>query len=475
MPESMPNSTVQPLPNLDLGSGLGESRWWRAFLSLTLMITGTLVIGSRDMHQDRGQLDLKVESQGEITVPTEDLLPTNKEAAPKPGNRQRQIADAKAKRYTTIAIGKGDTLGKLLSDQGASGQEAHNIIKAMSPFLSPKKIQLGQEVKVGFVNTDITEVVLKTGFGSQLSINKTNAGTYEARESEMAIETRPVYREGRIDDSLYLSGERAGVPASVLIELIQIYSFSVDFQREIRKGDSFRLLFDELTAEDGEIKRGPILYAELELRGEKRPLYRFTPSDDKRTDYFSADGKSTRRLLMKTPIDGARLTSRFGRRKHPVLGYVKSHRGVDFGAPTGTPIYAAGDGIVERASRFGSYGNYIRIRHNGTYKTAYAHLSKYGRGIKKGRRVKQGQIIGYVGATGRVTGAHLHYEVLQNDKRVNPLSLKLPSGRDLHKTELKLFNVEKSVINDLIDTNNHSVSTTRILNAGAKTQAAANE
>jgi murein DD-endopeptidase MepM/ murein hydrolase activator NlpD len=149
---------------------------------------------------------------------------------------------------------------------------------------------------------------------------------------------------------------------------------------------------------------------------------------------------------MKTPIDGARLSSHFGKRKHPVLGYVRNHPGTDFAAPTGTPIYAAGDGIVERASRYGSYGNYIRIRHNGTYKTAYAHLSKYGRGIKKGKRVKQGQIIGYVGATGRVTGAHLHYEVLQNDKRVNPLSLKLPSGRDLKGDLLKQFLIERNIL-----------------------------
>jgi len=441
---------VQPLPHLDLGSGLGEARWWRAMASLLLMISIALMIGFSGPHIDKDEAtQIALGKQGIEEKIAEPSNTQNTHIKP-PAESDTLVSAPNDLQYATIEIGRGDTLGKLLTENGASGQEAHDIIAAMTPFISPKKLQLGQQIRVGSLSGDITEVILKTGFGTQLLIQKTESRKFQAIETEMAVETRPVYREGKINDSLYLSGERAGIPASILIELIQIYSFSVDFQREIRKGDGFRVLFDELTAEDGEITRGPIIFAELTLRGEKRPLYRFTPSDDKRTDYFSADGKSTRRLLMKTPIDGARLTSRFGKRKHPVLGYVKSHQGVDFGAPTGTPIYAAGDGTVERASRYGSYGNYVRIRHNGTYKTAYAHMNKYGRGIKKGRRVKQGQIIGYVGATGRVTGAHLHYEVLRNDKRVNPLSLKLPSGRDLKGTSLNAFLQERDIIDTQI-------------------------
>lgn len=438
--------SIQPLPNLDLGSGLGEARWWRAMTSL-LIITGTaLAIGFAGNQIDK-EGDTRITlGKSPIEVETVEADNTGNSHINLPKGASTASPIKKAVQFATVEIGRGDTLGKLLAENGASGQEAHNIIKAMTPFISPKKLQLGQQIRVGKQSDGIAEVILKTGFGTQLSIQKNESGEFQAVKTEMAVETRPVYREGRIEDSLYLSGERAGIPASILIELIQIYSFSVDFQREIRKGDGFRVLFDELTAEDGEITRGPITFAELTLRGEKRPLYRFTPSDDKRTDYFSSDGKSTRRLLMKTPIDGARLTSRFGKRKHPVLGYVKNHPGVDFGAPTGTPIYAAGDGTIERASRYGSYGHYVRIRHNGNYKTAYAHMSRYGSGIKKGKRVKQGQIIGYVGATGRVTGAHLHYEVYQNDKRVNPLSLRLPSGRDLKGKTLNAFIQERDII-----------------------------
>ena len=205
-----------------------------------------------------------------------------------------------------------------------------------------------------------------------------------------------------------------------------------------------------MSEETGEINNGTILYASLTLRGEEKSFYNFTPQENGtkgRNDFFNKDGQSARRSLMKTPVDGARLSSSFGQRKHPVLGYTRMHKGVDFAVYTGTPIMAAGDGIIERSSSYGSYGNYIRIRHNDTYKTSYAHLSRYGKNIKQGRRVKQGQIIGYSGATGRVSGAHLHYEVLMNGNQVNPMTLKLPTGKELEGRNLEVFSQNLELLN----------------------------
>jgi len=246
--------------------------------------------------------------------------------------------------------------------------------------------------------------------------------------------------EGRIDDSLYMAMDRAGVAPEIIAELIMIYSFDVDFQREIRQGDAFELFYEQYLDETGAVaKHGDILFGNLTLRGKPLNLYRYVTSDDDKIDYYNEHGHSVRKALLRTPIDGARLTSRFGKRRHPVLGYTKMHKGIDFGARRGTPIRAAGDGVVERASRYGSFGNYALIRHSSEFKTAYAHMKGFARGMKKGAKVKQGQIIGYVGTTGRSTGPHLHYEVLKNGKHVNPLSLKLPSGRRLEGEELKTF------------------------------------
>ena len=231
--------------------------------------------------------------------------------------------------------------------------------------------------------------------------------------------------------------------------MIRAFSFDVDFQRELQPGDRFALLYETLHEHDGQLaKPGDLLYAELVLSGKPIGIYRFTPESGI-TDYFTADGRSVRKSLLRTPIDGARISSGYGMRRHPILGYSKMHRGVDFAAPTGTPIYAAGHGTVEKAARFGGYGKYVRIRHNGSYKTAYAHLSRYGRGIKAGARVKQGQVIGYVGSTGRSTGPHLHYEVISNGKQVNPRSIKLPAGERLKGADLKAFQEARERIDAL--------------------------
>ena len=245
---------------------------------------------------------------------------------------------------------------------------------------------------------------------------------------------------GKISSSLYASAIKSGMPENTLLEMISLLGFSVDFQRDIRIGDSFEVLYTKEIdiLKNKIIKTKPITYVSITLSGKSISYYNFI-DEYGLPQYYDESGRSSKRTIMKTPINGARLSSRYGVRKHPVLGYTKIHRGLDFAAPSGTPVFAAGDGIVEKAGWNGSYGMYIRIRHTGTYKTAYAHLSGIYKNIRVGKKVLQGKTIGYVGSTGRSTGPHLHYEVLRNNKQVNPMNIKLPAGKNIHPKELKAY------------------------------------
>ena len=244
---------------------------------------------------------------------------------------------------------------------------------------------------------------------------------------------------GEINSSLYLAATNAGMPIPVLMEVVKLYSFDVDFQREIKRGDTFEVLYQLQHDKSGAlVSSGPVLRSVLSLDGERLPLYRFE-YEKGYFDYFDSDASSVKKALMRTPLDGARISSGFGKRKHPVLGYTKMHKGVDFAAPRNTPIFAAGDGIIELARKNGGYGNYIRIRHNTDYKTAYAHLARFGRNVSEGKRIKQGDIIGYVGTTGRSTGPHLHYEIIFRNKQVNPLKVRMPKGLKLKNESYNLF------------------------------------
>jgi murein DD-endopeptidase MepM/ murein hydrolase activator NlpD len=235
----------------------------------------------------------------------------------------------------------------------------------------------------------------------------------------------------------------AGIPHRILGEAIKYLSFDIDFQREIQPGDGFEMMFERYYDEKGvAAKEGALHYISMTLSGKPYMLYRYASGND--VDFYTAKGESVRKALLKTPMDGAKITSKFGNRHHPILGYTKMHKGVDFGAAPGTPIQAAGEGTVEIAAFNGAYGNYVKIRHSSGYSTAYAHMSRFGAGTKKGVKVRQGQIIGYVGSTGRSTGPHLHYEIIVNNNQVNPLSVKMPSGKKLAGKELTGFNVAKA-------------------------------
>jgi murein DD-endopeptidase MepM/ murein hydrolase activator NlpD len=328
-----------------------------------------------------------------------------------------------------IRIKRGEGLMDVLMNNGTSRQDAFNAIKALRTVFNVRKIQVGQRLNITHKTSgDLDRLEMQKDFDNLIVIEN-NANKFEATLQTLETQVITRHSTGIIDDSLFLAAQKQGLPQSVIIELIRIFSYDVDFQREIRKGDQFEIFYERKLSVDGQqVQEGDILFAKLTLSGKEINLYRHKPNGEDFADYFHEDGQSSKKALMKTPIEGARLSSNYGQRKHPVLGYTRMHKGVDFSAPTGTPIMAAGDGVVERASWYGSFGNYVRIRHNGTYKTIYAHMSKYGKGIKQGTRVRQGQIIGYVGATGRVTGRHLHYEVYMNGAQVNPLSLKIPSG-----------------------------------------------
>lgn len=349
-----------------------------------------------------------------------------------------------------FTIKKGDTLMPLLIDAGLPRSQAHGAVTALAKLFQPKNIRPGHTMTLKFKaggEGDAKPVFAALEFQpdiySTITVALNNNGGFEADKQKTIVQRRLFRAEGKIASSLYLSAVKAGVAPSILMEMIRLYSWDVDFQRSIRPGDAFEVMYEKLYTEGGEFARfGNVLYGKLVLSGTNLPLYRFTTKAGL-TDYFSPNGKSARKALMRTPIDGARLSSGFGRRRHPILGYTKMHRGLDFAAPRGTPIYAAGDGTVVYRARNGAYGNYVRIRHNSEYSTAYGHMSRFSRKIRRGRRVEQGQIIGYVGTTGRSTGPHLHYEVLDRGRQLNPFRLKLPSGKTLKGAELVRFKAER--------------------------------
>ena len=345
----------------------------------------------------------------------------------------------------TLTVGDGDTLMALLTDAGADRRDAHKAIVAMTEIFKPRYLKPGQEIAVVLrpaIEADAPDTLVSIKLVENVErdiVVRRDGDDYMANTIDHPLTVEVAAARGIIENSLFLAGEAAGVPPAVLADLIQIYSFDVDFQRDIRKGDGFTVMYERFLDENGApVRNGDILRVSMTLSGKQRTLYRFVMADGL-VDFFDGDGKSARRALMRTPINGARLSSSFGNRRHPVLGYTKMHTGVDFAAPRGTPIYAAGNGSVVWAGRKGANGLLVKIRHNGTYTTGYAHMSGIARGVRRGARVQQGQVIGYVGTTGRSTGNHLHYEVHMNGRPINPRAMRLPSGRKLKGGELAAF------------------------------------
>jgi len=356
-----------------------------------------------------------------------------------------------------ITVRRGDTLMDILGRAGIAAPEAHAAVQSLQTVYDPRRLRAGQEllIRAGAESQDsgsrrLLDLDLDLDFDHSVRVTRGADGRYAAAKLARPQRHDLVHRAGVIDDSLYMSAERAALPRDVTISLIKLFSWDVDFQRDVRRGDRFETLFEEVSLADGSggTRGGDLLYAALSINGQPLEGYRFEPEDDA-VEYFDRNGRSLKKFLMRTPIDGARLSSRFGMRRHPVLGYNRMHQGVDFAAPTGTPIYAAGDGKVAVAKSNGGYGRYIQIRHTGEYSTAYAHLSRFAKSIAPGRRVQQGQVIGYVGTSGRSTGPHLHYEVLRNGAQINPLQVKQPANQQLAGAELERFQAEVARIDRL--------------------------
>ncbi len=354
------------------------------------------------------------------------------------------------KNYTSKA---GDTYQDIIGKLDIDINEKKLILKTISKQKTLKILKINQKFKFKIDNFSKDKVVsfsIETDKKNEIFFTKSNIGDqYISKKVKKNFTKKIVYRETVITDSLYKSALNLGIKPNIIIEFARLYGFQVDFQRDIWKNDSFQIIYEEFVNDSNiVVDTGEIIFANLNLQDTDFQLYKFEYKKDK-IDYFDENGKSIKKTLMKTPINGARLSSSYGKRKHPILGYTKMHTGTDFAAPKGTPIMASGDGKVTKAGWCGGGGNCVKIKHNRTYQTVYAHMSKFGKGIKKGKMVKQGQIIGYVGSTGLSTGPHLHYEVIENGKKINSQKLKLPSGKILKGKERENFEVAKIKIDVL--------------------------
>lgn len=353
-----------------------------------------------------------------------------------------------------MRVANGETLAGLLTRAGASSTDANAALSSIADVYNPRRLRPGQTISLYFqrdgAQARLTGVAFRSEPGASVAANRTAAGAFEAREVQMPLTFEIARIAAPVETSLYSSALQLGATDREVAALADAFSYDVDFQRDVRPGDNFELVFERFYDDEGNtVRTGDLLFVSLESSRGSREFYQFMAPGDSRPDWYDADGKSARRFLMKTPINGARLSSGYGMRRHPILGYSRMHRGTDFAAPTGTPILAAGDGTIERAGPFSSFGNYVRIRHANGYETAYAHMSRFARGMRAGARVRQGQIIGYVGTTGRSTGPHLHYEVLRRGQQVNPMSLRVANGRNLTGRALELFMIERERINTL--------------------------
>ncbi len=353
-----------------------------------------------------------------------------------------------------IRVANGETLASLITRAGGTPADANAAIASIGAVYDPRRLRPGQQINVFFSHrggqAQLTGLAFRSEPGASVTANRTTAGGFAAREVLMPVTFEIARIAAPVETSLYASALTHGATDREIAALADAFSYDVDFQRDVRPGDEFELVFERFYDDEGNtVRTGELLFVGLESRRGARAFYQFLAPGDSRPDWYDAEGKSARRFLMMTPINGARLSSRFGMRRHPILGYSRMHRGTDFAAPTGTPILAAGDGTVVRAGRYGGYGNYIRIRHANGYETAYAHMSRYGSGMRAGARVRQGQVIGYVGTTGRSTGPHLHYEVLRRGQQINPINLRVANGRNLEGRALELFQIERARIDTL--------------------------
>jgi murein DD-endopeptidase MepM/ murein hydrolase activator NlpD len=337
-----------------------------------------------------------------------------------------------------LKVEKGQTFSQILNSFNIANNRKFEIINAINSIFNLRRLKINQKIFF-FINDNeiVKQIIIELDFKKNLVVDLRSKINIEIIELKTYTDIES--KEFNIKNSLYSDGIDNKIPNVILIKLIQLFSFDLDFQRDIRENTQVSISYQKISIDNKiNYELGDIEYAKISIKNNNLEYFKFL-TDDGFIDYFNREGKNVKKSILKTPLDGAKLSSNFGMRKHPISGFNKMHKGIDFAAPKGTPIYAGGNGVVEVAGVNGGYGKYIRIRHNNEYKTAYAHLNSFKKGIRKGVRVNQGEIIGYVGSTGKSTGPHLHYEIIYQNKQINPLTLKLPSGKILKGDELNKF------------------------------------
>ncbi len=362
-------------------------------------------------------------------TPTEDI----KTIVPEP----QSPAVIRTSRDTELA--RGSNLMYHLETQGVSRSDSNAVIAVLQDVVNLRSLRAGQTVTLHYENRYFEGITLPMAIDRDIRVGRSGTDGFRVTEHYKDLQSYPVSKETVVESSLYGSALESGIEDNIIMELIQLYSFDVDFQRDIQKGDVLKVCYEKVYDEDGNaVDTGNILYTTLKTGERNLEIFRYVDTDG-RTDFYNRDGHTVRKTLLKTPINGAYITSSFGRRTHPITGYNSFHKGVDFGAPRGTAIKTSGDGTVTFAGYNEVYGNYVMVRHVNSYVTLYAHMSAFARGMRRGRIVSQGQTIGYVGTTGMSTGPHLHYEVRYNGRQINPSTVKFPPGRTLENEEARLF------------------------------------
>ncbi len=355
-----------------------------------------------------------------------------------------------------IKVLPGETFESAVRRAGVGQDEAQQAVHALGSVFDTVNIKAGLAFEAAIARprdnngpARLIGLSLRTGPATAVTLARAFDGALHLRQMDEKVTAQTVVAQGQMDGSLYASAEKAGATPELTAQVVKLFSHKLDFSRDIHPGDKFSMVFDRKVTESGRtVQAGDLLYAEIKAKGGANRFYRFKAPGAAAADYFDELGKNIRGFLLRTPLDGARITSSFGMRMHPILGFTRMHAGIDFGAPVGTPVFAAGDGVVEKAQWAGGYGRWLQIRHNGQYETGYGHLS--GWAVKPGQHVHQGQVVAYVGSTGLSTGPHLHYEIIVGGKKVNPSGLKVPSGTVLGGKELAAFKAEKARIDGLI-------------------------
>ncbi len=419
---------------------------------MNLLVTAIILPGYQEVMGRHGEVAMNEAREQGLEIAALTALPAADTVATIESRITNTPPPVTYPRTLALEVGKNDTLVGMLIRNNVPQLEAHNVVAALKAKFNPRALKVGQRISITLERHEklgdaaaVKELAIRLPNLSTVELERLENGGFNVASTRAELFASAYRAKGTVKSSFSQALDDAGVPLSAINELIKAYSYDVDFQRDIHPGDTIEVLFDRKVTKEGEVGGHENLrYAALILNGKKQEIFRFKDNYGD-VAWYDGKGQSVKKSLIRTPIDGARITSRFGMRNHPILGYSKMHRGVDFGAAQGTPIYAAGDGTVTFKGWSNGYGNFVEIRHNGTYSTAYGHCSRFGN-IKLGGRVKQGQVIAYVGSTGQSTGPHLHYEVRQNGAQVNPAARQFNLASGLGGKQLAAFKARKTVM-----------------------------